>query len=128
MELVREDVSMPKQLQVVVCQRCGRGFVLTPTYVDLRARRGAEVVVPVLCPSCFLREGPLPKQRGRVKWFDPRRRYGFIITEEGEEVFFHQQQILRGNGKEASEGQTAWFHVRYSAKGPEALNVELGKE
>jgi cold shock CspA family protein len=51
--------------------------------------------------------------------------YGFITTGEGEEVFFHRRQILEGDGDEAHKGQTARFHVRYSAKGPEALNVEL---
>ena len=119
---------MSDQLQVIVCQRCGRGFILTTTYCDLLARRGVEVVVPVLCPTCFLRKGPLPKQQGKVKWFDPRRRYGFIIAEEGEEVFFHQQQVVGGNGNDVHEGQTARFHMHYSEKGQKALNVELIEE
>jgi len=97
--------------------------MLTTTYRDLLGRRGAKVVTPVLCTTCFLRGGPLPKQRGRVKWFSPRRHCGFIVTGKGEEVFFHQHQLLGDN--EVREGQTAWFHVRYSVKGPEALNVEL---
>lgn len=118
---------MPDQIQVIVCQRCGRGFVLTTTYRDWLARRGVQVVVPVLCRTCFSKGGPLTKRRGRVKWFDPRRHYGFVIAEEGEEVFFHQRQILGGNGDEAREGQAARFHVRYSTKGPEALNVELSE-
>jgi len=119
---------MPEQLQMIVCQRCGRGFILTSTYRDLLARRGAKVVVPVLCPTCFMKAGPLPKQRGTVKWFNSRKHYGFIITEEGKEVFFHQRQILGGKGEETREGQIVRFHVRYSEKGPEALNVELGEE
>lgn len=60
--------------------------------------------------------------------FVPRRHYGFIVTGGGEEIFFHQRQILGGNGNEVHEGQMAWFHVRHAAKGPEALNVELGEE
>lgn len=120
-------MSMSDQIQMTVCQRCGRGFILTSTYRDWLARRGAKTVLPVLCPTCFLRKGPLPKQRGKVKWFDSRKHYGFIIAEEGKEVFFHQRQVLGGNGEEAHEGQTVRFHVRYSTKGPEALNVELGE-
>jgi CspA family cold shock protein len=84
-------------------------------------------VEPVLCPNCFLKKGPLPKERGKVKWFNPHKHYGFIVTEEGEEVFFHQRQMLEGTADETQEGQTARFHVRYAAKGPEALNVELGE-
>jgi CspA family cold shock protein len=118
---------MPEQLQTIVCQRCGRGFTLTDNYRTLRARRGAAVVEPVLCPTCFLNNGPLPKEHGKVKWFNPHKHYGFIVTEEGEEVFFHQRQVLEGTANEAQEGQTARFHLRYAEKGPEALNVELGK-
>jgi CspA family cold shock protein len=118
---------MPEQIQTIVCQRCGRGFTLTANYCNLRARRGAGVVEPVLCPTCFFRKGPLPKERGKVKWFNPRKHYGFIVTKEGEEVFFHQRQVLEGNVDEAQEGQTVRFHIRYAEKGPEALNVELGK-
>jgi len=80
----------------------------------------------VLCTTCFLKGGPLPKRRGKVKWFSPHKHYGFITTGEGEEVFFHQHQLL--GGKEVREGQMARFHVRYSVKGPEALNVELVEE
>lgn len=118
---------MSDQIEVIVCQRCGRGFILTSTYCDMRERRGAGVVVPVLCPTCFLKKGALPKQCGKVKWFDPRKRYGFIITERNEEIFFHQRQILESNGSELYEGQAVRFHIRDTAKGPEALNVELGE-
>jgi len=117
---------MSNQHKAAVCQRCGRGFILTTTYRDLLGRRGAKVVTPVLCTTCFVKGGPLPKQRGRVKRFSPHKHYGFIVTGKGEEVFFHQHQLLGGN--EVREGQTAWFHVCYSVKGPEALNVELVEE
>jgi CspA family cold shock protein len=72
-----------------------------------------------------LNKGPLPKECGKVKWFNPHKHYGFIVTEEGEEVFFHQRQVLESTAEEAQEGQTARFHIRYAEKGPEALNVEL---
>ena len=120
-----EETSMPDQLQVVVCQQCGRGFVLTINYRGLLARWGAKVVVPVLCPTCFLKTGPVPKRCGKVKRFDPGKRCGSIATSEGEEIFFHQRQIFGGNGQEPYEGQVVWFHLAYSARGPKALNVEL---
>ena len=81
--------------------------------------------VPVVCMTCFLKAGPLPKQQGEVKWFNPRKRYGFIVTQEGRDVFVHQQQILEGHGNEPHEGQAVRFHLHHSVKGPEALNVEL---
>jgi hypothetical protein len=33
------------------------------------------VVDPVLCPTCFLVDGPLSKEHGRVKWFNPYKHY-----------------------------------------------------
>jgi CspA family cold shock protein len=111
--------------RAVVCQRCGLGFVLTVTYRDFLARRGVKVKTPLLCTTCFLKTGPLSKQRGEVKWFDSRKRYGFIVTKEGEEIFFHRRQVLKNNTDEPREGQEVLFHSRYARKGPEAVNVEL---
>ncbi len=119
---------MSDQIKMVVCQRCGRGFVLTANYMGMLTRRGIKVVTPVLCPTCFLKQGPLPKQRGTVKWFNHRKHYGFILAGDGKEIFFHQEQILESREDEIQKGQMARFHTRYSTKGPEALNVELGNE
>lgn len=110
---------------MIVCQRCGRGFLLTDTYLDLLERHNAREIVPVSCPTCFLGKGPLPKDRGEIKWFNARKHYGFITTEGGEEVFFHQKQVVEENGVRLQEGQAVRFHLHYPLKGPEALNVEL---
>jgi CspA family cold shock protein len=83
------------------------------------------MVVPVVCPTCFFGAKTLPKEQGRVKWFNPRKGYGFITTEAGDEVFFHQEQLLGVSGQAPREGQAVRFHLHYPHKGPEALNVEL---
>ncbi len=99
--------------------------MLTTNYLDLLARRNVKVVIPALCPTCFMRKGPQPKQQGEVKWFNPRKHYGFILASSGEELFFHQQQIVATNDDRPREGQRVRFHVHYAIKGPEALNVEV---
>ena len=116
---------MSNEHQTVICQQCGCGFVLTSTYCDFLARRGAKVIMPVQCMTCFLKAGPLPKQRGEVKWFSPHKHYGFIVTGEDEEVFFHQNELFGDSGNPPHKGQVTRFHVRRSAKGAEAVNVEL---
>jgi cold shock CspA family protein len=115
---------MTEQLTVAERQRCGRGFLLTPTYRDWLARRGVEVVQPLLCPTCFSKTGPVPKQHGQVKWLSPHKHYGFTSGEEGDEIFFHERPIVRDDG-EPYKGQRVRFHVEYAERGPEALNVEL---
>lgn len=114
--------------KAATCQQCGRGFILTSSYLDLLARRQVHVVVPVLCPTCFLTKGPLPKERGTVKWFNPKKHFGFIVSDMGEEIFFHRDQILRQDHSDPKDGQGVRFHLRYAIKGPEALNVELIEE
>ena len=116
---------MSEQSRVAACRRCGIGFLITPNYRDHVLRWGARVSVPQLCARCFRRKGPLSKQRGTVKWFDRRKRYGFIIGEQGEEIFMHQNALYEANGSSPREGQLVLFHVHYATKGPEALNVEL---
>ena len=82
----------------------------------------------MLCPTCFMKVGPLPKMPGRIKCFSPRKHYGFIVPDEGEdEVFFHQEQIFDDDGSGVRDGQAVRFHLGYSPKGPEALNVELSE-
>jgi CspA family cold shock protein len=72
-----------------------------------------------------LRAKAPPKEGGKVKWFNPRKRYGFIATDGGDEVFFHQEQLLDEGGRAPREGQAVRFHLHFPRKGPEALNVEM---
>ena len=116
---------MLEQSQIAVCQRCGVGFLVTPYYLRHLRRWGARVGVPQLCAKCFHRKGPLPKQCGTIQWFDRRKRYGFIIGEQGERIFVHQNALYDANGSRPAEGQSALYHVHYATRGPEALNVEM---
>ena len=116
---------MSNQGRIVACRRCGMGFLVTSTDLDSMRRWGARVIVPLVCLKCFRQQGPLPKEHGSVKWFDRHKRYGFIVNEHAGEIFFHQNQLYGKDGDLALEGQLARFHVRNTARGLEALNVEL---
>jgi CspA family cold shock protein len=75
--------------------------------------------------TCFLGTGPLPKKEGEIKWFNPRKGYGFIGSGTSDDIFFHQNQVFDNKAGRPKEGQTVRFHLNHSPKGPEALNVEL---
>ncbi len=113
------------QTQSSACLNCGSGYILTTTYFELLERRQVSEIIPALCPTCFFAYGPLPKQLGQVKWFNPGTRFGFIVSETGEDIFFHQEQLLPDVPRTPSKGQQVRFHVHRAFKGPEALNVEL---
>ena len=116
---------MKQRVQSAICQRCGKGFIVTRNYLDMLERRGVRVAKPLCCPTCFLRSGAVPKERGHVAWFNPRRHYGFITAEDGDEVFFHEHQILGGGSNSVDAGRAVRFHVLNTAKGPAAHNVEV---
>ncbi|HWP46497.1 MAG TPA: cold shock domain-containing protein [Candidatus Limnocylindrales bacterium] len=61
--------------------------------------------------------------RGRVKWFNEAKGYGFIERENDTDVFVHYTAIQGEGFKTLSEGQTVEFEVIESEKGPQAANV-----
>ena len=62
---------------------------------------------------------------GKVKWFDPKKGYGFIIAEDGKEVFVHYTGIVKEGFKALSEGQLVTYEIGTGAKGEQAVNVQL---
>jgi CspA family cold shock protein len=61
---------------------------------------------------------------GVVKWFNEKKGYGFISTDEGQDVFVHFSSILGTGFKTLYEGQRVRFEVEQGQKGPQAVNVE----
>ncbi len=60
---------------------------------------------------------------GHVKWFNNSKGFGFIIQDEGPEVFVHYSAIQGDGYKTLVEGQAVSFEVTESDKGPQATNV-----
>jgi CspA family cold shock protein len=61
---------------------------------------------------------------GTVKWFNGDKGFGFITSEEGNDVFVHYSQIQKDGYKTLAEGERVSFDVVEGAKGPQAENVE----
>ncbi len=61
--------------------------------------------------------------RGRVKWFNDAKGYGFIEQEGGEDVFVHFSAISMDGFKTLAEGQEVEFEIRNGEKGLSAANV-----
>ena len=62
---------------------------------------------------------------GRVKWFDSKKGYGFIIAEDGKEIFVHFSGIVKEGFKALNEGQKVEFEIGQGAKGEQAVNVSI---
>lgn len=60
---------------------------------------------------------------GTVKWFNEKKGFGFIQTDEGSDLFVHYSAIQSAGFKTLSEGQRVTFDVETTAKGKTAVNV-----
>lgn len=61
--------------------------------------------------------------KGTVKWFNATKGFGFISTEEGEDVFVHFSAIQVDGFKTLDEGDEVEFEIVEAEKGPQAANV-----
>ncbi|KJU74466.1 cold-shock protein [Pediococcus damnosus LMG 28219] len=63
-------------------------------------------------------------EKGKVKWFNPDKGYGFINRENGDDVFVHFSAIQGDGFKILEEDQEVTFDVEDSDRGPQAVNVQ----
>jgi CspA family cold shock protein len=61
---------------------------------------------------------------GKVKWFDNRRGFGFILDETGKEIFVHHTCIAGAGFKTLKDGEPVSFEAIQSEKGFRAQNVQ----
>ena len=63
--------------------------------------------------------------KGRVKWFNERKGYGFISQETGQDVFVHYSALGGTGFRTLYEDQVVEFDVVEGPRGPQAANVEV---
>ncbi len=63
--------------------------------------------------------------RGRVKWFNDQKGFGFIEVEGGKDVFVHHSAITGEGFKSLKEGDEVEFETAQGPKGLNAANVRV---
>ncbi|AYA74549.1 MULTISPECIES: cold-shock protein [Robertmurraya] len=62
-------------------------------------------------------------EKGKVKWFNAEKGFGFIEREGGDDVFVHFSAIQGEGFKTLEEGQEVTFDVEQGQRGAQAANV-----
>jgi CspA family cold shock protein len=61
--------------------------------------------------------------KGKVKWFNNQKGYGFITPENGKDVFVHHTAIKGDGYRTLEEGQAVEFEIQQGPKGEQAVDV-----
>ena len=65
-------------------------------------------------------------QYGTVKMWDSSKGFGFIVTDDDDDLFVHVNDLqVTVKGNRLVEGQRVGFDVRRDMKGDKAINVRV---
>lgn len=62
--------------------------------------------------------------QGEVKWFDPKKGYGFIVGPQGQDVFVHFSQISGDGFRSLKDGEQVEYELTEGDKGLQAQEVK----
>jgi len=62
--------------------------------------------------------------QGKVKWFDVKKGYGFIVSQDGKDLFVHFKDIQGSGFKTLKENEEVTFETSTTEKGLRATNVQ----
>ena len=62
--------------------------------------------------------------KGKIKWFNPTKGYGFIEREDKEKDVFVHSSAAQAANLELKEGDALTFEVENGEKGPSAINLQ----
>lgn len=106
------------------CERCGISYIWT---VEEQKQAAADEAgarpAPTLCPGCrALLPGP-GRERGLVKWYNIRKRYGFLVRHGRPDLFVPAASLL--GQKFLQTGDLVEFGVGRNNEGPIAQEVRV---
>ena len=84
------------------------------------------MIPPDLCGTCTQKTRYGGRFHGRIKWFSLEKGYGFVVQEDGSELFVHRSGLspaADGSLPKLDEGQEVLYEVVDTPKGPQAVQV-----
>jgi cold shock protein len=105
------------QDEILYCARCGISFLWSQE--EQKWAQGSPP--PKHCPGCRQLLPAEGRERGQVKWYDPRKQYGFIVRSGQPDLYVHRN-ALRG-GRPLRPDDLVEFSVEQTERGPAATDV-----
>jgi CspA family cold shock protein len=59
---------------------------------------------------------------GTIKWYNTRKGYGFIQSDDGKDIFLHRTSVPEGIF--LKEGDKVEFNIEASDRGPKAIDIK----
>jgi CspA family cold shock protein len=112
----------------VTCQECGKQFIFTVEKQRQMSERGLDTAPPTLCEVCTQRLSYGGRFHGQVKWFNLEKGWGFIVQDDGTDIFVHRDGIpLTDEGElpPLPDGQEVLYDQMDTPKGSQAVKVTL---
>ncbi|MDQ4106181.1 MAG: cold shock domain-containing protein, partial [Actinomycetota bacterium] len=95
------------------------------TYITLTPPAPASVPAPGIANGVeTAADDGTPREKGRVKWFDPDKGYGFLVRPTGEDLFVHHSEVDGDPGAMEPNGEVE-YEVGQNDRGPNARRVRL---
>jgi CspA family cold shock protein len=85
----------------------------------------AFFIFPIRAASAYpkMRKEVKAMSKGRVKWFNEQKGFGFISQDDGEDLFVHFSSIKQDGFKVLLEGDMVEFEIAQGKKGLQAIDV-----
>jgi CspA family cold shock protein len=107
---------------LLTCANCGVEFIWTLAQQRATAQLESPQQPPTRCLVCRKIAAPPDRQRGRVKWYNRSKGWGFVTLMNGGEVFVHRSGLEEGLSS-LGEGDLVEFSVEETPKGPQAVHI-----
>ena len=114
---------MSSRDRTLKCKSCGIRFVFSAAQQRACMDTAGSVLPPDTCPGCQALKALGGRARGIVAWYDPRKGYGFIRGDAGQDVFVHRSSIRRQGRRRLYTGDAVEYAVEQTDRGPVAREV-----
>ena len=105
-------------------KKAGRSYIARASLEGFARHHAVQDSLSQAVQDRFTPQEAARMARGKVKWFNDAKGYGFIEQEGGEDVFVHFSAIQMEGFKTLAEGQEVEFEIKTGDKGLHAANVQ----